>query len=112
MRHRARARVRARLARGPARRGEAIAMSEWAEREAALRARLDEPMPESWVPQPGEEIVGVFRRLEKGTTAYGEAWICVLESTRALGRLASVWLLHTSLRNELARLRPQPGELV
>jgi len=58
----------------------------------------------------GDTIVGEFIRLERGMTVRGPAWIVVLKTED--GHERSAWLLHTVLRNELARQRPEPGELV
>jgi len=81
--------------------------------ERRLAARAAEPPPESWKHErPGDQIIGRFRRLERGTTPYGDCWIVVLESLRVPGRLASVWLLNTTLFNEFKRTRPRPGEVV
>jgi hypothetical protein len=67
--------------------------------------------PESWIPTAeGDSIVGEFVRLDEGPTVRGQAHIMVIKTEDGLER--SVWLLHTVLRNELARQRPQPGELV
>ena len=78
---------------------------------ARLAAQADQELPESWIPSTEEPtIVGTFIRLEQGPTVRGLAWIVVLKTED--GRERSVWLLHTVLRNELARQRPQAGELV
>jgi len=81
--------------------------------EQRLLAKAAEPQPESWKHEkPGDQIIGKFRRLEKGSTSYGDCWIVVLESLRAPGRLASVWLFNTTLHNEFVKVRPRPGETV
>jgi hypothetical protein len=78
---------------------------------ARLAAQADQELPESWIPSTEEPtIVGTFIRLEQGPTVRSLAWIAVLKTED--GRERSVWLLHTVLRNELARQRPEPGELV
>jgi len=83
------------------------------ERIAALHDRADEPLPESWQPTgPGDEIVGKFTRLDKGTTSYGPCWIVVLESIKQPGNYRSVWLFHTALQNQFNKARPQQGELI
>jgi hypothetical protein len=90
--------------------GEAMSVEEIEQR---LAARASEPAPESWKHEkPGDQIIGRFRRLERGTTTYGDCWIVVLESLRTPGRLASVWLFNTTLYNEFRRARPRPGEVV
>lgn len=81
------------------------------DRLAKLRERADRQYPESWVPKAaGDTIAGEFVRLDTGTTSYGEQTIAVLREQNGVER--SVWLLHAVLRNELAKLRPKPGELV
>lgn len=81
--------------------------------EQRLAAKAAEPQPESWKNEkPGDQIIGRFRRLERGTTTYGDCWIVVLESLRSPGRLASVWLFNTTLFNEFKRARPRSGEVV
>jgi hypothetical protein len=81
------------------------------EAAARLTTLADQDFPESWIPSAEESmIVGEFVRLEQGPTVRGPAWIVVLKTED--GRERSVWLLHTVLRNELARQRPEPGELV
>lgn len=83
------------------------------DRVEALRQRFDEPLPESWIAKDaGDELVGTFVRLDKGTTTYGDCWIVVLESARNPGTFASVWLINQALVNEFSRARPVPGELV
>lgn len=81
--------------------------------ERRLVARADEPLPESWKPEPGQRIVGRVRRYEKGTTqGWGDAAICVVESLRNPGRLASVWIFHTTLSNAFQKQRPKVGEVI
>jgi len=83
------------------------------ERLSALAQKFEEPLPESWIPkQAGDELIGTFVRLDKGTTAYGDCWIVVLESARNPGRFASVWLINQALVNEFSRVRPQAGDLI
>jgi hypothetical protein len=82
--------------------------------EARLRARAEEPMPESWIPDKAPAtLTGVVRRYEKGTTqGWGDAPICVVESLRNPGRLASIWIFHTTLVNAFQRERPAVGEVI
>ena len=80
------------------------------ERADQLRERLTAENPEMWDAAVEPEIVGVFTRLESAPTAYGPKWIVVL--TLPDGSERSVWLFHTALRNELAKLKPVEGELV
>jgi hypothetical protein len=82
------------------------------ERSAALREKMEEPLPESWIAkEAGEELVGTFVRLDQGRTdAFGAAWIVVVETEK--GEHKSVWLFHQALLNEFRRVRPVPGELI
>jgi hypothetical protein len=74
-------------------------------------ALLDKDFPEAWIPQvEGDELVGVFARLEHGQTVRGPAWIVILTTEDGVER--AVWLVHTALRNELQRQAPRPGEAV
>jgi len=86
-------------------------MSTFAERSAELRKKMEEPLPESWIAEKaGDELVGTFVRLDKGTTAYGPAWIVVVETEK--GEHKSVWLINQALLNEFRRTRPTPGEMI
>lgn len=77
----------------------------------ALRDRLEQERPASWVPKrEGDEIVGELVRFDRGKTAYGEQVIAVLRTPEGVER--SVWLLHAVLRQEFAKLQPELGELV
>jgi hypothetical protein len=81
--------------------------------EQRLAERADEPLPESWKPdRPGQRIVGRVRRYEKGTTGWGDCVICVVESLRRPGQLASVWLFGTVLVNAFRKQRPKRGEVI
>lgn len=90
-------------------------MNDFQERVDRMAARLDEQAPEAWKPSTaGEQIVGVFRGLEgpKHDRLRGEVYIAVLELEPPSGKLVSVWLLHTALKNEFARKRPDVGSVV
>ena len=81
------------------------------EAETRLREEASKDFPDAWIPSEQEpELSGIFERLSSGTTAYGKAWIAVFRMKDGTER--AVWLLHTVLRNELARVKPAPGELV
>jgi hypothetical protein len=82
------------------------------ERADLLRERARADFPEAWIPErEGDEFVGVFRRLDRGHTSYGPCAIAVFAED-GTGADRAVWLIHTVLRNELRRVRPEPGELV
>lgn len=81
------------------------------ERAEKLAEKVEQGYPESWRPEAGQTLVGVFQRLESGHTSYGPAWIAILSDV-ASGEERSVWLLHTALRNQFKRHAPAAGELV
>lgn len=72
-------------------------------------ARDDGTYPPSWRPNPGAIISGTLIRYSSATTAYGRATIAVIED-EASGERISVWLIHTVLKNEFQKQRPEPGE--
>lgn len=83
------------------------------ERIAALHEKAKEPLPESWQPtKPGDELAGIFVRLDRGTTSYGPCWIVVLEDIKTPGTFTSIWLFHTALINQFKKARPEVGQLV
>jgi len=76
-----------------------------------LERQAAQEFPRSWVPSESDpSIVGEFRRLEQGTTAYGPARIVVIRTKDGAER--SIWLFHAVLKNEFSRVRPKVGELV
>lgn len=80
-------------------------------RYSEIAEQAEKNLPESWIfSEHGALIVGEFVRLEEGHTAFGDAKILVLKTED--GRERSVWLLHSVLKRELARKRPEIGELV
>lgn len=79
-----------------------------------FRSSLEEwdgEYPESWIPQPGEILVGQLVRYDRGQTTYGDCQIAVVldEDT---GEERSVWLLHEVLRREFLAQRPRIGERI
>lgn len=82
--------------------------------EERLRAQADAGHPDTWQPsQAGQSLTGRVVRYSQATTSRGDrVWIMVVESLRNPGTFASVWLLHTTLRNEILEQRPHPGEVV
>jgi len=75
-----------------------------------LRDQANQGFPTAWIAEnEGDEVAGTFKRLEKGNTRFGTAWIVILDD----GALEhAIWLVHTVLRNEFRKIRPVPGELV
>lgn len=87
-------------------------MSTYEEIEARLKAKAEEPSPESIkFERPGQSVIGRVRRYEKGSTDWGDCVICVLESLQT-GNLASVWIFGTVLANAFQRLQPRIGEVI
>jgi hypothetical protein len=76
-----------------------------------FRSRLEADPPKPWkFDTDGPMIVGTFRGLEFGTTAYGQCPVVTLELEDGTER--SVWCFHTVLRNEMKRSQPKLGERV
>lgn len=88
-------------------------MSELQQRVAALRERASTSFPEAWIASDQEcEFVGYFRRLEgPAQTKNGPVYVAIFAEAQT-GVERSVWLVHTALRNELARQKPRHDELV
>lgn len=80
------------------------------ERADQLKGRLTAENPEAWNFDEQPEVVGIYTRLERAHTAYGPKWVIELKLLDDTVR--SVWLFHTALRNELAKLKPVEGELL
>lgn len=78
-----------------------------------LAASLDESFPEAWKPVDGEQIVGVFRRLERSwdRTRNEEVGVAIFDEVTS-GRPFAVWMFHQALRTELGKARPAAGDLV
>ena len=87
-------------------------MSNIEEIEARLRAKAQEPSPESIkFEKQGQSVTGRVRRYERGSTSWGDCVICVIESL-ATGNLASIWIFGTVLANAFQRLQPRVGEII
>lgn len=81
------------------------------ERLAAMRDRASRERPASWVPQEvGEELAGELVRYERGETSYGRQIIAIVRGLDGSER--ACWLLHSVLRDEFAKVKPRPGELL
>ena len=87
--------------------------SEWQGIYEELRERMEEESPPAWLwEQDGLEVFGTVVSLTaQAPTSYGSAPVVVLRVPPS-DELRSVWLLHTVLRNEFLRQRPEPGEQV
>ena len=87
-------------------------MSTYEEVEARLKAKAEEPSPESIkFEKPGQSVIGRVKRYEKGSTDWGDCVICVIESLTS-GNLASIWIFGTVLANAFERLQPRIGEVI
>lgn len=87
----------------------------FAEREAALRARLDAPAPTTWRPDDASTghsklLIGELVSVEAGHTDWGSKQIAIVRD--AGGQLWNVWLLHKVLMDEFARQQPKLGEML
>ena len=71
----------------------------------------DAELPRSWRPMPGSVIVGTVRRYDRGESAYGPRWICMLHEDES-GDAVGVWLSHTVLLGEFKDKRPKVGERI
>lgn len=79
---------------------------------AELRAQAEAGYPDTLRLEAGQEVTGTVVRYESAYTQRSElAHIMVIESL-ATKKLWSVWLLHTTLRNEVMTSKPRPGEIV
>lgn len=84
---------------------------------AAARARLDESAsrvgdaPPAWLPEPGDEIVGVVVEFNPAVhTKHGPVPVVTLQGPN--GGRRSVWLAHAVLRRGFIRANVQLGEVV
>jgi hypothetical protein len=70
-----------------------------------------EPIAVAWMPEEGEELVGMFRRWSVRTDANGQDHPVALIRDDA-GQLYSVWCLHVVLKKAMHRVDPQPGDRI
>lgn len=84
-----------------------------------LRARLDEHLPEAWIPSAaGDEIVGVYVGLEGPVfdRFRGEVFVAIVEvpatEEGSARRRVALRLHHAALANEMKRKRPEVGDLL
>ena len=71
---------------------------------------LDRGYPEAWRPEsPGDQIKGVFIRLEEGPSQYGVTPIVVIGTPEGE---RSIWLFGQVIRNAFLKLKPVPGEKI
>lgn len=89
-------------------------MSITPDRAAALRERVQQDYPTSWIPEAADDVlVGEFVRFDEAMTSRGEqARIVVLVTEE--GDERSLWLLGKVLREKFAEFNPQPvaGDLL
>ena len=72
---------------------------------------FDGTYPKSWLPKPGDIIVGRILRYTSGRTDYGKYPIAVVEDAKTK-QPRSVWLMHQVLRNEFEDQQPKVGETI
>lgn len=73
-----------------------------------IDARLD-TNAQGWRPEVGEKLVGIILEVSEGESEYGRYPLLIVDST---GDYIAVHAFHTVLKNELSRLRPQPGDTI
>jgi hypothetical protein len=73
----------------------------------------DEPAT-SWRPKPGDVLVGTLLDIDLRSTKFDESGRTPVLTIREdeTGELIECWALHTVLRGELAKRRPQVGERI
>jgi len=76
-----------------------------------FREEMDAELPEAWMPQPGEVLVGTVKRYEQSETTYGPCYVCIVANEET-GELTSVWLLQTALKSQFEKKQPEPGERI
>lgn len=87
------------------------AASDVEQTKSAAQEALDREAPLVWRPEkPGDEITGVFLRVESGNTQFGPAPVVILLDGD--GKERSVWLFAEALRSGFDRTRPTPGETI
>lgn len=75
-----------------------------------MEERLDRET-KGWKPEPGAKLVGtIIDRVDGIEGGYEPYSIIAVETTA--GELVDVHCFHTTLRSEVARRNPQPGDLV
>jgi hypothetical protein len=80
------------------------------DRVRRLEERAERDYPESIILENQDDhFTGVFQRLEKGSTRYGDRYIAILEDSNAVEH--SLWLTHTALASQFDAKRPKAGEL-
>jgi len=74
---------------------------------------LDQSLPQAWRPDQGGDdnpnpLIGKYVEMASATTAYGACWVMTVQLEDGSER--AVWLMHSVLKNEVAKARPKPGE--
>ncbi len=69
----------------------------------------DGSYPKSWIPEPGDFIVGTLDHYDTGTSHFGARTIAVIRDEDS-DELRSVWLMASVLEAKFAELEPEPGE--
>ena len=69
----------------------------------------DGSYPESWIPEPGNFIVGTLDHYDTATSRFGTRTIAVIRDEDS-GELRGIWLMAKVLEEKFAELEPKPGE--
>lgn len=81
------------------------------DRLARLREQAATDLPPAWRPsKPGETLAGELVRWERGSTDYGPQDIAIVRDEE--GTTHALWLLHSVLREEVAKQSPTVGDLI
>lgn len=76
---------------------------------SGLLERATRVYPKSVILGDGESVAGTFLRLESGPTRdYGEQPVVVFKDVQS-GEERCIWLLHTALKTQFAKARPEIG---
>ena len=76
-----------------------------------LREKLDTERvsaTESWKPEVGDELAGIFVGYTKGTTRKGDTFP-IANIQREDGTVVAAWVFYRVLRDEFEKHRPEPG---
>lgn len=76
----------------------------------SIDERVD-AFPEPWKPNPGEKLVGTVVEVGERVSDYGGTYPVITVLTDD-GQEKVAHAFHTVLKNELARLRPAPGDRI
>jgi hypothetical protein len=79
----------------------------------SIRERLSIPAGTGWRPEPGDLLIGKVVRITKGTSCYGDNGSYPIIGVQTEdGQVLNVHAFHAVLRSELARTRPEVGDMI